>query len=232
MRSWPASVSETGPTAGGRMPRKPGWSSGNPIRPPPGAGVAHTGSFWRSASATAASQPPLASMSGPATRTGFDAFASRSPRSAIAAGSGAARPATERRIAWPAASSSTSAAQSSIGIETNVGPSGGSEAWWIAWASASGVSSARGTSKLRFTSGCGIRIASRLVRFACIVIIERACWPAVRTTGEWLAWALKIAPIALPTPGAVWRFTSVGRPEACAKPSAMPTTTASWSPST
>ena len=27
-----------------------------------------------------------------------------------------------------------------------------------------------------------------------------------------LACALKIAPIALPTPGAVWRFTSVGRP--------------------
>ena len=171
-------------------------------------------------------------MSGPATKTGFDAFASRSPSSLIAIGSAAARPVTERAIAWPTASSSTSAAQSSIGIETKVGPSGGSEAWWIAWASASGVSSARGTSKLRLTSGCGIRIASRLVRLACIVIIERACWPAVITTGEWFACALKIAPIALPTPGAVWRLTSAGRPEAWAKPSAMPTTTASCSPRT
>ena len=71
----PASVSASGPIAGGRMPWKRGWSSGKPIRPPPGAGVAQTGSRWRSASATAASQPPLASMSGPATSTGFDACA-------------------------------------------------------------------------------------------------------------------------------------------------------------
>ena len=64
------------------------------------------------------------------------------------------------------------------------------------------------------TSGCGIRIASRLVRFACSVICARACWPAVTRTGEWLAWALKIAPIALPTPGAVWRLAI----EACPTP--------------
>ena len=46
-----------------------------------------------------------------------------------------------------------------------------------------------------------MRVASRLVRFACRVICARACWPAVTSSGEWLAWALKIAPIALPTPG-------------------------------
>jgi hypothetical protein len=34
--------------------------------------------------------------------------------------------------------------------------------------------------------------------------------------GEWLACALKIAPIALPTPGAVWRLATEARPEACA----------------
>ncbi len=77
-----------------------------------------------------------------------------------------------------------------------------------------------------------MRIASRLVRLACRVIWARVCWPAVTRTGEWLAWALKIAPIALPTPGAVWRLATEGRPEAWAKPSAMPTTTASWRPST
>ena len=77
-----------------------------------------------------------------------------------------------------------------------------------------------------------MRIASRLVRLACRVICARACWPAVTSTGEWLACALKIAPIALPTPGAVCRLATVVRPEAWAKPSAIPTTTASCSPST
>ena len=66
--------------------------------------------------------------------------------------------------------------------------------------------------RLHLTSGCGIRVASRLVRFACRVIWARACWPAVISSGEWFAWALKIAPIALPTPGAVWRLTTVVRP--------------------
>jgi len=77
-----------------------------------------------------------------------------------------------------------------------------------------------------------MRVASRLVRFACSVISERDCCPAVTTSGDLLAWALKIAPIAWPTPGAVCRFTSAGRPLACAKPSAMPTTADSCSPST
>ena len=70
-------------------------------------------------------------------------------------------------------------------------------------------------------------MASRLVRLACSVISERACWPAVTTSGDLFACALKIAPIPLPTPGAVWRLTSAGPPLACANPSAMPTTTAS-----
>ncbi len=52
-----------------------------------------------------------------------------------------------------------------------------------------------------------MRVASRLVRFACIVTAARTCWPAVISRGEWLACALKIAPIALPTPGAVCRLT-------------------------
>ena len=47
------------------------------MRPPPGAGVAHTGRRWRSASATAASQAPLMSTSGPTTSTGFFAASRR-----------------------------------------------------------------------------------------------------------------------------------------------------------
>ncbi len=77
-----------------------------------------------------------------------------------------------------------------------------------------------------------MRAASRLVRLAWSVISERACWPAVISSGDLFACALKIAPMALPTPGAVWRLTTVGFPLACAYPSAIPTTTASWSPST
>ena len=65
-----------------------------------------------------------------------------------------------------------------------------------------------------------------------MVIWGRTCWPAVITSGDLLAWALKIPPTALPTPGAVWRLTCVGRPLACAYPSAIPMTTSSWRPST
>ena len=48
-----------------------------------------------------------------------------------------------------------------------------------------------------------MRAASRFVSSASSVISERACWPAVITSGLRWRGALKIAPIALPTPGAV-----------------------------
>ncbi len=66
------------PIAGGSTPTKFGWRSGKPIRDPPVAGLAQTGSRCFSASATAASQPPAASMSGPATSTGARALEMRS----------------------------------------------------------------------------------------------------------------------------------------------------------
>ena len=47
------------------MPAKLGWRSGKPSREPPVAGFAQTGNRCFSASATAASQPPDASISGP-----------------------------------------------------------------------------------------------------------------------------------------------------------------------
>ena len=72
-------------------------------------------------------------------------------------------------------SSSASCPQSSIGIDTNTGPRGGSEAWWMARASASGTSSARGGSCAHFTYGWGASVASRLVRFASIVMCGRTC---------------------------------------------------------
>ena len=78
-------------------------------------------------------------MSGPATSTGF--VAAREPLGEVGddrrVGAGAAgRPRARSRA--PTASSATSAVQSSIGIETNAGPLGGSEARWIAAADRGG----------------------------------------------------------------------------------------------
>src|ERR1700732_752718 len=101
-----------------------------------------------------------------------------------------------------------------MGIETNAGPRGGNVAWWMARPRAPGTSWARGGSCAHFTYGCGPSTASRLGRLAAIVIWGRTCGPAVITSGDLLAWALKIPPTALPTPGAVCRFTWVGRPVA------------------
>ena len=137
--------------AGGSTPTKLGWRSGKPSRDPPVAGLAHTGSRCFSARAMAACQPPAASMSGPATITGDSAPARRSARSASAASSGAVRPITRRAMAAALRSASASAFQSSIGIETNAGPLGGSMAWWMARAIAPGTSWARGGSWLHFT---------------------------------------------------------------------------------
>ncbi len=140
------------------------------MRPPPVAGEAHTGRRCDSASSTAASQPPLASISGPATNTG------RSRRCAAA-----------RRARRPAAGSACARAADrardlrgeSIGVDLLApvvhrdrherGSRGGSVAWWIACASANGTSAARGGSWLHFTYGFGTSTASRLVRLACIV---------------------------------------------------------------
>ena len=82
-------------------------------------------------------------MSGPATSTGLFAASSRRASVATVSGAGAARPSTWRLIASATSASSTSASQSSIGIETKVGPFGGSVARWVARASASGTSAAR-----------------------------------------------------------------------------------------
>ena len=103
---------------------------------------------------------------------------------------------------------------------------------WIARASTAGTSTARGGSAEYFTVGRGSSVARVFVSIASSVIIGRTCWPAVTISGVLLAAALTSAPTALPTPGAVCRFTSAGRPVAWAYPSAIPTTTASCKPRT
>ena len=88
------------------MPLKFGWFSGKPRRPPPGAGIAQTGSRCFSARATACSQPPDASTSGPATMTGF-AAAESCPASDVIRSAGAAGAVRDRatdrmrrRVGW------------------------------------------------------------------------------------------------------------------------------------
>ena len=75
-------------------------------------------------------------------------------------------------------------------------------------------------------------MASRLVRLAWRVISARACWPALTRSGVWLAWALKIAPIPLPARARCAGSREPTVPLAWAKPSAIPTATASCSPRT
>ena len=87
---------------------------------------------WRSASATATSQPPLRRCRGRRPAPGSTPARGARASSAIASGSAPARPLTVRSIAALASASSTSASQSSIGIETNAGPVGGSAARCVA----------------------------------------------------------------------------------------------------
>src|SRR5215210_1866017 len=61
---------------------------------------------------------------------------------------------------------------------------------------------------------------------------RRSCWPAVTTSGVLLCHAVTIAPIALPNPGPVCRFTRAACPVPWAYPSAIPKTLASCSPKT
>ena len=125
----------------------------------------------------------------------------------------AARPVTERSSAAAVPAGSASASQSSIGIETNAGPARRQARVVDRLAERGGHVLGAGGSWLHLTNGWGTRMASRLVRLACIAITGRTCCPAVTTSGALSACALKIAPIALPRPGAVCRFTCVGRPD-------------------
>ena len=133
--------------AGGAAARKPansGWSSGKATRLQ--KGLAQTGARSRSASATAAGPAPSASTSGPITSTGLRAAASAAAQSASSAGSGA--------MSWlvrRGGSGRVGAAQSSLGMETKVGPKGRCMATWKACAMAAGTSAARAGSQDHLT---------------------------------------------------------------------------------
>ncbi len=219
--------------AGTSSPRNCGWLRGKATRAETGA--AQTGRPVRSASATTASQAPDASTSSPTTRTAERAPAMRSARCRTVSRAGPVAWMTRRAAAACAPRSSasvSSASKSSMGRETNTGPCGGVSASWAARASAGATSAGRGGSYAHFTAGCGRSVAWGLESRASIVSMARTCWPAVTTMGVRLARALRMAPMAFPVPGPVCRFTRAVVPEARAKPSAMPTTTASWRPST
>ncbi len=97
---------------------------------------------------------------------------------------------------------------------------------------AAGTSSARAGSYAHLTHGNGSCVAPVLVRYGSQSDISRVCCPAVTINGVLLLNAAMRLPIALPVPAAVWTFTSVGLPVACAKPSAIASTEASCKPRT
>ena len=74
------------------------------------------------------------------------------------------------------------------------------------------IGRARG-SKAKFTAGRSNKVGSSFVSHCLEVSIARTWLPAVTTSGARLSRAVSSAPIALATPGAVWRFTSTGPPE-------------------
>ena len=132
--------------AGGSTPRKCGWPSGKPIRPPPGAGVAHTG------------RPAALGQrhGGVPAAAGVDVGPGdhdRARRGVQARGQGA-RPARGRRPAAPLTRARRRSApprrrrpprSSRPWAATGTpGPAGGSEARWMPRASAAGTSSGAG----------------------------------------------------------------------------------------
>ena len=209
------SVSPTGPIAGGSDPDELGMALGK--ADPPAA----RGRAWPTP-AGAASRPARrrrpsrreASMSGPATSTGLLAPPTAAPASAVErlrVGRGAPGDAPGQRVGG-------AVGVGLLGPVVHRDRDEGRAARRQRWRGGSRARArrerpaARGGSWLHLTYGCGPRMASRLVRLASIVIWARTCWPAVISSGDLLAWALKIPPTALPTPGAVCRLTWVGRP--------------------
>ncbi|CAJ3194798.1 Uncharacterised protein [Burkholderia pseudomallei] len=69
---------------------------------------------------------------------------------------------------------------------------------------------------LHFTYGFGNSAACTDARNGSNGRIERACWPAVTTSGVLFRYAVNSTPIALPTPAAECRFTTAALPLACA----------------
>jgi hypothetical protein len=79
-----------------------------------------------------------------------------------------------------------------------------------------GTSCADSGSPAHFVSGEVRSGAATLASMGSAPIVARTCWPAVTTSGVCELAALVSAPMALPVPEAECRFTSAGRPVACA----------------
>ncbi len=136
------------------------------------------------------------------TKAGRAQASSASPSAPSSPGSG--------RRCWLTrcgATGSVLASQSSAGIDTSTGPRGGVIATWYARAIASGTSSARAGSMLHLTYGLGSSVACAECRNGSNGRIDRACWPAVTTSGVRFLNAVNRLPIAWPTPAAECRLT-------------------------
>ena len=196
----------------GRIPANSGWSWGNPARRTNDS--CQTGQRSRCASAVTASQPSTLSEPAPTTSAGDRASAIIEASSATSSGD------TEHgHSIWagdPAeAYSSAGSSQSPIGTTTSAGPDA-SIASLYARAIAPGTSWARAGRLLQTGYSPASRSSCRPVRNGSNASWRRSCWPTTTISGARTSRALTIALIALPSPGAVWRFTNAGSPRASA----------------
>ena len=129
--------------------------------------------------------------------------AARSPRSRGAMRVGAIR------------SSSASDLRMSPGSDRNTGPVGGASAVLAARCTSRGRSATRPTSSAHLTNGRASRGRSA-ERIGSVTMNSWSCWPAVTRIGEAAFWASYSMPMALPSPGATWKFATVSLPDACA----------------
>ncbi len=81
---------------------------------------------------------------------------------------------------------------------------------------AAGTSAPLAGSQLHLTYGFGSSVACSANRNGCVGSIARVCWPAVITSGVPLRIAVKMLPMAWPTPTAECRFTKAALPVAWA----------------
>ena len=117
-RSWSRSASDSWPGEACRKPANCGCRSGNEQRAE--NGLTQTAAFVFSATRTIRSTAPARSTPGPTTRAGRLLAASAATSAFIASGSG-----PSSRLTWRASIGCAGRVQSSIGIETKVGPQGG-----------------------------------------------------------------------------------------------------------
>lgn len=172
----------------------------------------NTGAPSNSASATTASLAPDEKISSPAITASLPgAIAARASPSSSSPAATAARSIRDDAPTGVRVVRS----MTSIGNDRNTGPLGAAMLSCSARRTSTGSWSGCSTSCAHFTDGAAMRTRSP-DNSGAVWLWRVSCWPAVTTSGAPEICALSSAPIAWPSPPAVWRLTKPGRPDACA----------------